>query len=69
MGIWLNDGSFEPMLGDTKEAFGCLIRERLGVEAEDLFKSLTEFEYTQDDVDDAYNEGYEEGYADGCEQG
>ena len=37
MGIWLNDGTYEPMLGDESEEFRTIIRDRLGTEAEEFF--------------------------------
>ena len=40
MGIYLKDGSFEPLFGNEKEAFAKLIYDKLGAEAEKEFRLL-----------------------------
>lgn len=65
MGIWLSDGSFEPMFGDEREAFRTLVRDHLGVEAERAFCEL--IPDAKDVYDAGYDDGYREGYNDGCE--
>ncbi len=40
MGIYLKDGSFEPLFGNEKEAFAKLLYDKLGAEAEKEFRLL-----------------------------
>ena len=54
MGIWLNDGSYEPLFGNERQEFANVIREKLGSDAEVEFLKLS-------DLDEAYACGYYDG--------
>ena len=60
MGIWLKDGTYEPLIGDEREAMARVIHEKLGFEAERKFLELSDIE----DYEAGYALGYEEGLAD-----
>ena len=59
MGIYLNDGTYEPLLGGEREAFAKLIYEKLGAEAEKEFLQLSD----TDDYETGYELGYDAGLA------
>lgn len=46
MGIWLSDGTYEPLLGDEREEFANIIKEKLGTEAEAEFLKLS-YDYSE----------------------
>ena len=61
MGIWLKDGTYEPLLGDNeREAMARVIHEKLGFDAERKFLELSDR--------GTYDEGYADGYAEGYEE-
>lgn len=62
MGIWLKDGTYEPLIGDEREAMARLIHEKLGFDAERKFLELSDRGTYYEGYDDGYAEGYEEGY-------
>ena len=62
MGIWLSDGTFEPLFGEEREAFAEVLNEKLGLDAKNKFLELSDNELPEEVEMESYHDGYDDGY-------